>query len=121
MEEFMAKNADEHLEKIRGDVEKVYEILEGIGDSFDIVYEEFSKEEAAKKMKKKEREAYLKKVAEERFPKLIKEIQGLNLAMEGVTLWVEEAKDELERQQDILNDIENLKDEIEDKKRELDV
>ncbi|MBL8210534.1 MAG: hypothetical protein JNK87_07480 [Bryobacterales bacterium] len=103
---------DKHLESISKKLEQVYSITSDIDGSLDIIMSDLIASDPFKAMKKKDREAQLKKLAEELFPSIVKEIKAFNAGIEGLSLWIEEAKDKLERQEDLLSDIEQLKDEI---------
>jgi len=114
-------SVDKHWELIGKKLDQIYSITDDISGSLDTITSELIEDDSLKKMKKKERDAHLKKIAEERFPEIVKEIKAFNAGIEGLCVWIEEAKDELSRQEDLINDIERLKDEIDEKKRELDL
>lgn len=69
--------------------------------------------------KKKEKEAFLKAKATEKFPHLVKKVQELDVAFQGLTLFLDEAREKLEGLEEDIDDIESLQEELDERKEKL--
>ena len=111
---------EDKLRKIEGIIDNLYEELD-TGHFFeDGITEELFGDTPLPK-KKKERLEFLENAARKKFPKLVSEIESLDVAMQGVGVFIDRVKDNLDRKREVLEEIDQLQEEIEDKKRELDL
>jgi DNA repair exonuclease SbcCD ATPase subunit len=69
--------------------------------------------------KKKDKELFLKEKAKKIFPKLVNQIEQLDVALQGVGEYIDDIKSELEDKQDEISEIEDLQQEIEERKDAL--
>jgi DNA repair exonuclease SbcCD ATPase subunit len=108
----------EKIDEISSQMDKLTDMLEVSGVFGDGILHPNDEMELPKK--KKEREAFLKQKAKERFPILVKNVQELDVALQGLGFFIDEAKGRLEDKQEALEDIEQMKEDIEQRKSELD-
>ena len=111
---------EQRIRKISDSLDSIHNLLQEAYFIEDGVWSEISDNMILPK-KKKEREELLRRLAKKNFPDVVSSIQELDASMQGIGLFVENVKSDLDSVYDELGDIESLQEEIEDKKRELDM
>lgn len=110
---------DEHFLKISEKLNDLQELLDEADFGGEVESNLLEGIELPKK--KKEREAFLIRTAREKFPKLMKDIDELNIALEGFELHLDTARDKIQDKIDALDEIEDLQQELEERKNALDL
>jgi len=114
------KETEKKMQEISDTLDKLNGLLDEAYFFSDGVYNELS-EGLDVPTKKKQREAFLKKKAVERFPEIVRQVEQLDVALQGVGLYIDEAKETLQSKMDALEEIAELQDELEQRKQELDL
>lgn len=116
----MEDKTEQKIEKINVALSELEDLLDSCDFFSAEMVNDLTKGEEIPK-KKKDREAFLKERAVQRFPKIMSDIDSLDVSLQGIGVRLEEVRSKLNEDMEKLEDIESLQEEIEDKKRGLEI